>query len=282
MEVTLKAYAKINLSLDITGKRNDGYHTLDSIMQTVSLFDLVTVSVNNHGEVSVECDGIQNEDNICYYAAKRFLEKTEINDGVNVKIDKAIPVSAGMGGGSTDAAAVLNALNKIYDYPLKSEELCEIALTLGADVPFFIKGGTMRAAGIGELLTPIYNNLSYTLVILKEGEKPSTKHMYEKIDGRDKNKNNYTAALIKAIKKNDFEAFTQNIGNDFDELWENQKVKSDLYNLGAKKVCLSGSGPTVFGVFEKTSEALNAAARLRETYNEVYTAVPTDSSFTFE
>lgn len=283
MEISLKAFAKINLSLDITGKREDGYHTLDSVMQSVSLFDIVNVTNDNSGIVTVECDGINGEDNICYFAAKHFLEAANINDGVKIRISKAIPVSAGMGGGSTDAAAVLVALNKLYGFPLSDVKLGDIALKLGADVPFFLVGGTARAKGIGEILEPIENNLSYALVLIKKGEKPSTKYMYEEIDNRqNKDKQWYTKSLCDAIIKNDFVRVCESIGNDFDELWDNAALKEELYELGAKKVCLSGSGPTVFGVFENTALALSAAAVMREKYNNVYTAVPTKEAYEFE
>lgn len=283
MEVTLKAYAKINLSLDIVGKRADNYHLIDSVMQTVSLFDSIVVSTNESGSVSVDCNGIDNEDNICYFVAKEFFSTAFINDGVNIKINKAIPVSAGMGGGSTDAAAVLVALNKIYNNPLSKKQLEEIALKAGADVPFFLNGGTSRATGIGEKLETIENNLTYALVFVKNGVKQSTKSMYEVLDNRNAdNIKPHTAELCKALNKNDFEAFCDNIGNDFDALWDNTSLKEELKELGARVSCLSGSGPTVFAVFNDVNRAITAAATLRGKYTEVYTAVPVKASYEFE
>ncbi len=283
MEITLKAYAKINLSLDIVGKREDNYHLIDSVMQTVSLFDTITVSTNSSAIITVDCAGIDNHDNICYFVAKEFFSKTGINDGVNITISKAIPVSAGMGGGSTDAAAVLVALNKIYNYPLDRQELELITLSAGADVPFFLKGGTMRATGIGEKLQPVENSLSYALVFVKNGVKQSTKAMYEILDNRNAdNIKPHTAELCSSLMKNDFDAFCKNIGNDFDALWDNTALKQELKQLGAVVSCLSGSGPTVFSVFNDVNCAIEAAAVLRNKYTEVYTAVPVNVSYEFE
>ena len=283
MEISLKAYAKINLSLDIVGKREDNYHLIDSIMQTVSIFDRITVSTNSSGCITVNCNGIDNEDNICYFVAKEFFSLTEIKGGADITIDKAIPVSAGMGGGSTDAAAVLVALNKIYDYPLEYNQLKSIALKAGADVPFFLKGGTARATGIGEVLEDVENNLSYALVLVKNGVKKSTKNMYEVLDNRSvDNVIPHTNNLCGALKDNNFEEFCKNIGNDFDALWDNTCLKQELKDYGAYACCLSGSGPTVFAVFKDVNNAIETAAVLRNKYTEVYTAVPVKSSFEFE
>ena len=283
MEIALKAYAKINLSLDIVGKREDNYHLIDSVMQTVSLFDRITVSTNPYGDITVECNGIDNQDNICYSAAKEFFNKADITDGANITINKAIPVSAGMGGGSTDAASVLIALNKIYDFPLNETELELIALKCGADVPFFLKGGTMRATGIGEELKAVDNQLSYSLVLVKSGEKQSTKAMYEILDNRSgESLMPHTSKLCDALAKNDFKAFCENIGNDFDVLWDNTALKDELQKLGAVTSCLSGSGPTVFSLFKDVNCALEAAAVLRNRYTQVYTAVPVDTAYEFE
>ena len=152
MQLSCKANAKINLTLDIVGVRKDGYHILDMIMQSVSLADTVKISLNNIPQINVEssCNIISGENNIAYKAASYFLKEANINSGVDIYIEKNIPMSAGLGGGSADAAAVLLALNSLFNGPLDKKTLEKIALKLGADVPYFLYGGTVRVGGIGE------------------------------------------------------------------------------------------------------------------------------------
>jgi 4-diphosphocytidyl-2-C-methyl-D-erythritol kinase len=269
--ITQKAYAKVNLSLRITGKREDGYHLLDTLMQTVSLYDTVSVEKSEKG-IEVVCNNIYSEDNICYKACKLFFEKTGIQSGVKIVIDKKIPVSAGLGGGSADAAAVLRILNNLYGDVLSFDELCELGLKLGADVPFCIKGGTARVNGIGEKLEYINPELKINLVLLKLKDKPSTAQMYKEFDAKGKFAYNSDTVpqMAKSLEKNDFKGFCDNFYNDFVSVWDIEEETEALLCCGAEKVSLSGSGPTVMGVYETKEKADVAAEKLSNRFGCVY------------
>lgn len=269
--ITQKAYAKVNLSLRITGKREDGYHLLDTLMQTVSLYDTVSVEKIEKG-IEVVCNNICSEDNICYKACKLFFEKAGIQSGVKIVIDKKIPVSAGLGGGSADAAAVLRILNKLYGDVLSFDELCELGLKLGADVPFCIKGGTARVNGIGEKLEYINPELKINLVLLKLKDKPSTAQMYKEFDAKGNFAYNSDTVLkmAKSLEKSDFKGFCDNFYNDFISVWDIEEETKALLCCGAEKVSLSGSGPTVMGVYESKEKADVAAEKLSNRFSCVY------------
>lgn len=271
--ISEKAYAKVNLSLYITGVRADGYHLLDTVMQRVSLYDTVSVSKNSDNYIKVISDNssLENENNICFAAAKAFFEKTKISSGVTIEVLKNIPLAAGLGGGSADAAAVLNILNKMYSYPLSYEELCEIGLSLGADVPFCIKGGCARVTGIGENIENIKRKLPLYIVLIKNGEKASTGQMYKAFDKSDtKREENRNLDMVKSLESIDFDIFTETVHNDFSYVWNYDDIKADLEKQGAKKVSLSGSGPTVMGFFENKENADKAAENLTEKYACVF------------
>ncbi|MBR2640543.1 MAG: 4-(cytidine 5'-diphospho)-2-C-methyl-D-erythritol kinase [Oscillospiraceae bacterium] len=180
--ISVKAPAKINLFLDIVGKLPNGYHEIESVMQTVDLFDYVKVEKDD--KITVDCNNNapEGENNIAFKAAKLFFERTEIKSGAKISIDKRIPMQAGMAGGSADAAAVLFGLNKIFGEPLYEEELCEIGAKCGADVPFSIKGGTMLAEGIGEKLSSLPEMADCWLVIVKPDISMSTPESYKYYD----------------------------------------------------------------------------------------------------
>ena len=274
--ISLKAYAKVNLSLEINGKRDDGYHILDTVMQTVSLYDKVTISVADSGVIDVSCDDLSltGENNLCYKAATLFFEKVKINGGCSVNIEKNIPLSAGLGGGSSDAAAVLKGLNVLYNNPLSYDGLKNLALKLGADVPFLIKGGTARAKGIGEELSVIENKLPLYFVLIKEGQKPSTAQMYKKFDelGFSYSLEQISNNMEKSLNDADFSLFVDSLKNDFSCVWNYEKIKQDLINNGADAVSLSGSGPTVMGLFKDKNDAFKAFEKLKSYYSDIFFA----------
>ena len=277
----IKANAKINLTLDITGKRADGYHLLDSIMQSVSLCDIVTVEKND--DITVMCDNgdISGESNICHKAAAKFFEATNVFGGAKISIEKHIPLAAGMGGGSADAAAVICALDKIYQTNLSVSELCEIALLVGADVPFCIVGGTARVQGIGEKIKPLplYNGGVFLLV--KRGEKLSTADMYGKIDSIEKIPCT-TPAAVEAIESGDLEKLYKNVGNAFSLVEHNETLFDDIKATEPQAASLSGSGPTVFAIYKNLCDANRAAEELKQNgYNPII-AEPVDSGIIFE
>lgn len=275
----LKAYAKINLTLDCTGVRSDGYHLLKMIMQSVGLCDEVTLR-QNAGGITLTCNNAAlptNEKNIAYAAAARFYEAAGITPAVDIHIEKRIPAAAGVGGGSADAAAVLYGLNRMHDRPLSEEKLAEVALTLGADVPFCLSGGTALAEGIGEKLVPLPDMPHCGLVLIKPCDKPSTGAMYGALDALATPFHPNTDGAISALGSGDLAALADTFGNSFDPVWQGEATemaKADLMNAGAIGASLSGSGPTVFGIFKDIALAKSAADALREKYDLLYVAAP--------
>ncbi len=267
--VTKKAYGKVNLFLSVGKKRPDGRHDVENVMCRVGIYDTVTVTVSDTPEIRITCENVSlplNEDNIAYLAAKRYLEKTCIAGGVDIKIEKRIPVKGGMAGGSTDAAAVLEAMNEIYG-ALDFATLSEIAASLGADVPFFLYGDKVmlgRGTGI-ELLEIGRINFDIYGVFVCYGEKQSTGSVYGMLDTlRGENVPLKTCDKIaRAIAENDFFAIMGEIENDFELVCPTfNEVKSALEGSGCQKVFLCGSGPTVCGIFQSEYEAKAAAKKL--------------------
>lgn len=279
--VKIRAYAKINVGLDIAGKRDDGYHTIDTVMQSISLFDEITVKKADN--ITVECDNsqIENEKNIAYKAAKLFFEATEIKNGAEIIIKKYIPLAAGIGGGSADAAGVLLALDRIYKTDLGDDKLCEIAVKLGADVPFFIKGGTQRSQGIGEILTPLKGLKKGTFLLVKQGNKPSTGEMYKRLDSED-HPHPDMDGVVKAIENNDLSEIVKTAGNSFAAVNNEFKLKECMLRSGALGVLLSGSGPTNYGIFDDYTKALTVYNQLKKEKIDCYIASPVNCGIEFE
>ncbi len=272
--IKLKAYAKINLTLDITGKRNDGYHLLDSIMQSISLCDTVTLEKSSNITVDCNIDGIK--DNIAYLSALKFFEYTNICGGVKIGIDKNIPLSSGMGGGSADAGAVICGLNALYQARLDKEDLCKIGLSVGADVPFCIVGGTARVRGIGEKVESLPDIPNCYIVVIKSGEKSSTKDMYQKLDCK-QDLPQKTSEVIDAIKDGNIYGISSNLGNAFGSVFDYTDIKDEFLKTQPLGISLSGSGPTVFGIYDDKDKAERAARQLNGTL-----ALPQKSGIKFE
>lgn len=271
-KIKLRANAKINLCLAINGKREDGYHLIDTVMQSVDIFDGVTIERDNN--ISVVCDiDVPMEKNIAYKAALLFFEHTKVIGGAKITINKNIPEAAGLGGGSADAAAVLLGLNTLYETNLDYKTLCNLAEKLGADVPFFIKGGTQRCEGIGEILTelPLFDK-GYFLIV-KHGEKPSTKEMYNKLDKVGYN-NPDTKSVIKAIEKGDLEALAENLGNCFADTQDYSYIEAKFKETNPLGVCLSGSGPSVFAMYESKEKSNKAKEYFDRLDIKAYLAEP--------
>ena len=269
----VKANAKINLSLVINGKREDGYHFIDTVMQSITLSD--TLTFKKAKEIIVKCnDGeLNNEENIAFKAAKLFFEKTGISGGVLIKIKKRIPKAAGLGGGSADAAAVLVALNCLYNANLSDSQLENYAESLGADVPFFIKGGTQRAEGIGEILSKL-DDMDFGYFVLAKGDtKPSTAEMYRKLDSEEPISLD-TEGVISAIKEKDTDKLSQLMDNSFATVWKGNELQARLLKLNADCVCLSGSGPVWFAFYKDIKNAKDAFKTLKKEKIECYIAKP--------
>lgn len=275
------ANAKINLTLGITGKRDDGYHLIDTIMQSISLSDTVKLKKSKDIKVSFSDKTILSENSIAHKAALVFFEAANIKSGADIKIINRIPTSSGMGGGSADAAAVLLGLNHLYKAAMSYEELEKIAIKLGADVPFFIRGGAMRAQGIGEILTPLNPLEKGYFVLAKADSKPSTAEMYKRLDN-EKFDLPDTESAIKALENKDVKKLTELMENSFVSVWGESKLKQILASFSADGVSLSGSGPTWFTYFTNRKKALRAYRSLKAQNIECYFARPKNSAIEIE
>lgn len=270
-EMILQAPAKLNLYLDITGRRDDGYHLLETVMTSIDLCDRVTVRRSGKAEqITVECSNAnipQNEGNICHKAARLFFKEAGISDGSEIYIEKNIPSGAGMGGGSADAAAVLVGLNALYEKPLRTETLLKLASKIGADVPFCLVKGTKLCRGIGEKISecPGFKNTAY--LIIKPSFSCDTKSAYERYDEK---------PLAPKNELNRFFAeFPRYFYNVFEELYQSTEIfgiKERLIQNGALGASLTGSGAAVFGAFETRKQAETARKAFSE-LSGVFTAI---------
>ncbi len=280
MAVTFLAPAKINLTLDITGKREDGYHTVDMVMQTVSLYDDVTVEKSAQEGIRLSCNvpGIPcDSGNTAYKAAALFQKAAQVPGGVCIGIDKHIPTQAGLAGGSSDAAAVLLAMNHLYDAPLSTGTLMQIGAQVGADVPFCLYGGTMLAKGIGTALFPLHPLPPCWIVLVKPDVGVSTKEAYARCDNRGYTENVHSGRLVKALEEGSLSLLSGCLHNDFEEVLRLRlirQIKDDLCKCGALGACMSGSGPTVFGIFDRKETAMSCTEHLKGTYTAVFLARP--------
>lgn len=271
-KIKLKAYGKINLSLDVLGARDDGYHDLDMIMQSVNLYDTITITKNKTGNIEVKSNTgkIPNdESNLCFKAAKLLIDEFGIKKGVTIEIEKNIPISGGMAGGSTDCAATLKGMNKLFKLRFSEKDLMDRGVKLGADVPFCIMGKTARAEGIGEILTPIPNKLKGYLVIAKPPISVSTGFAYGQIDKVEIKNKPDTEAVIEAIKKKDLSSLAKSICNVFEEVTIPEhviieEIKDKMKDNGALNAMMTGSGPTVFGIYDDKKKAVETVDALKE------------------
>ncbi len=277
----IKANAKINISLSLCGKREDGYHYIDTVMQSVGLFDELVIEKNDIIEVFCDKYDIPQEENIAFRTAKLFFDDYKIKGGARIKIKKNIPAAAGLGGGSADAAAVLMGLNRLYSADIPEEKLCKTALKLGADVPFFIKGGCARAQGIGEKLTTIKPLQKGYILLAKAEDKPSTAEMYRIVDSKEPIFCD-TPSVIKAVESNNLQELANYIANSFETVWKDSFVKKSLLSLSPIMVSLSGSGPTWFALFEDVHKAEQAQRELSKQKIECWLVTPQRSAITFE
>lgn len=273
----LKAYAKINISLDIIGKREDGYHLLKMIMQAIDLYDVMNINRIDSG-IKLSCDKQYvptDEKNIAYKAAKLFMDTYNIKSGISIEINKNIPVAAGLAGGSTDGAAVLRAMRDIFSIDVTDEELMELGLKLGADVPYCILGGTALCEGIGEKITHLKSFKDKILILVKPNFGVSTKEVYKNFDIERVFKHPDMDSLIKAMERDDLEFISNNMKN----LLENvtlrkysmlKNIKDSMIRYGALGSMMSGSGPSIFGFFDDMLKAQWCFQGMKEKYEEVY------------
>lgn len=272
-----RSYAKINLTLDVLGRRADGYHDVEMIMQTVSLFDLIIIDKTySNIVINTNLKYLPNNDkNIAYKAAKLFLEKTGERGGVRIMIHKNIPVAAGLAGGSGNGAAVLCAMNKLFNAGFSIEELCEMGAQLGADVPYCIVGGTQLASGIGEVLKPLPDMKKSTILIVKPPINVSTGTVYEQIDNAPIETRPDTEKIIGALMSGDIKAVAENMCNVMESVTETMYpviggIKKKMLLNGASGAVMSGSGPSVFGIFEDENKAKLSHDSFAHQYRDVF------------
>lgn len=262
----IKANAKINLALDVLGERPNGYHDVKMIMQSVDLFDELNIEKTGDSSIIITCENNElecNESNLIYKAAKRIMEYVGSEDGVRIELTKNIPIAAGMAGGSTDAAATLVGLNQLFNYGLSNEELRGIGVKLGADIPFCIEGGTYLSEGIGEILTPIEPAPDCYLVIAKPDISVSTKFVYDNLTLDEHTPHPDVDAMLDAIKAGNLMDVCGNLGNILELVTVDAypviaDIKRILLEEGAMNSLMSGSGPTVFGIFDSKDKAEKA------------------------
>lgn len=281
MEIKVKAYAKINLLLDIINRRTDGYHDLFMIMQSIGLYDTVTVRETKSKKITITCniDDIPlDEKNIAHKAASAFYKETKIkNKGINIDIVKRIPHAAGLAGGSADGAGVLVALNELYGTGLTEDELCSIGVKIGADVPFCIKGGTLLAQGIGDVLNKVKPLRKCFILIAKPDCGVNTGFAYSQFDEYGKSHTPDKLGMLCALQNRDLNEICgkmENVFEQFIDVPNKVDIKDVMRSNGAVGVCMSGSGPTVFGIFDDRNKAEKAAGELEFLAKDIAVTVP--------
>ncbi|RXM77829.1 4-(cytidine 5'-diphospho)-2-C-methyl-D-erythritol kinase [Clostridium tetani] len=273
----IKAYAKINLSLEIVGVREDGYHLLEMVMQTIDLYDVVHLNIKDKDiEInSNNCNIPLDNRNLAYKAAKLFRETFNIKEGVEIYIEKNIPIEAGLAGGSSDAAAVLRGLRDIFMPNLNNKELAKIGVRIGADVPYCIYGGTAFCEGIGEKITKLNSFKDHYLVLVKPDFGICTKEIYSKIDKKEIIKHPNTKEIIKFVNDNNLELLCKNMRNvleivTLEERSNLKDIKKELLEYGALGTQMTGSGPTIFGFFPCRDLAESCYRKMKSKYSQVY------------
>ena len=289
MQKTVKAPARINLTPEVLSKRPDGYHELATIMQAVSLYDIITLSDNDSGKITISCnyEGVPcDEKNICFKAAERFFEYTKLeNKGLHIDIDKTIPTQAGLAGGSSDGAAVIMGLNSMFGTMLKPAEMNALGERVGADVPFCIEGGTKLCTGIGTDIKRLPSfNCSDIVICKPDTVSVSTAEAYQKVDAL-KPHASYTDEMIKALFSRDMFMISTTIFNDFElalQIPEVNEIKGIMLKNKARGAGMSGSGSAVFALFSSPRRAKACCEALKERYPETFLCKPIKTGCTVE
>lgn len=273
----LKCRAKINLSIDVLGKREDNYHLVEMIMQTIDLYDNVIIEEVDSGIIiNTDNENVPTDcSNIAYKAANLIKRQFNIDKGVKIVINKNIPVAAGLAGGSANAAAVLVGLNRIWDLKLTQDHLMELGLQLGADVPFCILGGSAIARGIGEKLDRVKGLENVKILICKPDILVSTKWVYDNLDMNELIKRPNTQNILNNLEENDVQALAKSMSNVLESVTENEypqikEIKKKMIEHNALGSMMSGSGPTIFGIFNNFGFAQMAKEELQKIYKQTY------------
>lgn len=283
-QIKLKAYAKINLGLDVLRKREDGYHQVRMIMQTIRLFDRITMTKTRKNDIYLETNLSflpTDEKNLVYRAVKMMKEEFDISEGIRIELNKKIPVCAGMAGGSTDAAAALVGMNRLFQLKLSEKQLMEYGVKLGADVPYCIMRGTALSEGIGEKLSRVAPIPSCYILIAKPNVNVSTKFVYENLNLPALKSHPDIDLLLRALEEGDLYTLASNLGNVLETVTIErypviEQVKQSMLAKGALGALMSGSGPTVFGIFDSEAKVKDAYREVRriQSVRQVYITEP--------
>lgn len=278
-KIILESNGKINLSLDVLYKREDGYHELNTIMQEIDLKDTIILKEIYKG-MEIQCDNKAvplNKENLVYKAWEKMVDIAGQNRGIHITIDKQIPVASGLAGGSSNAATVLKGLNKLWDLKLSKKELMDIGLEIGADVPFCIMGGTAHANGVGEKLTKLKPFSQKMLLLANPGIPISTVNVYNNLSLDSKKDNINIQQIIKFIEEDDLASLAKNMSNIMEEVVIQKypiidEIKKDMIKCGALGSLMSGSGPTVFGLFDDEDKLYKCKRELEKKVSKVIVA----------
>lgn len=270
-KIELKALGKINLGLDVLGRRENGYHDVRMVMQTLYLYDNVTLIKKEEPGIEIETNLFflpTDRGNIAWKAANLLMEEFQIPGGIKIILNKYIPVAAGMAGGSANAAAVLYGMNKLYRLGLTQKELMERGVKLGADVPYCIMRGTVLAEGIGEILSPLPPMPKCFILIAKPPVSVSTKAVYEAIDSKEMEEHPDIDGILQGLQEQDLDKIASSMGNVLEKVTiamhpEIAQIKKCMLENGALGAMMSGSGPTVFGIFRSREAAQRASEKVR-------------------
>lgn len=276
-DISIKAYAKINLTLDVVGKRADGYHDLETIMQSVDLWDRIILKEIDEGiELESNIQGFPHgKANIAWRAARLIKDEFKISKGIHIYIDKNIPMEAGLAGGSADCAGVLTGLNRLWDLGMDGEKLRTLGKNLGADVPFCLMGGTALGQGIGDILAPIDAKEELWLVIVRPDFGVSTKEIFSRLRIGDIGRRPDNQMVIGHLEAGRVQDVAENLVNVLEEVTipmhpEIAQIKSQLIGQGALGSLMSGSGPSVYGIFGDRDSAHAAAKSMKDQYGQVF------------
>ncbi len=268
--ITKKAYAKVNLGLDVIRRREDGYHEVRMIMQTVGICDVLTFTRQERPGIVVTTDKEElpgDESNLIYKAARLVTETCSVREGIKIELQKRIPMAAGMAGGSTDAAAVFHGMNEMFGLGMDEDEMCALGVKIGADIPYCVRGGTALAEGIGEILTKLPDAPACVVLVAKPDIDVSTKYVYENLHAESLEYHPDIDGMRAAIEEGDLRGMAERMGNVLETVTVNaypviREIKEVMKKSGAWNALMSGSGPTVFGIFGEEEKA-------RKAYNEI-------------
>lgn len=258
-QVSEKAYAKVNLSLDVLKRRSDGYHEVKMIMQTVGIYDVLTLFKTESKEIVLKVGDAPlpcNRDNLVYKAAELVMQRFDLPEGVEITLKKNIPIAAGMAGGSSDAAAVFRGMNRLFNLKMSLSDMQELGVKIGADIPYCIMGGTALSEGIGEILSQLPAPPKAFLLIAKPDIDVSTKFVYENLHADTLTYHPDVDGMVQALKQGDLEGITDRMGNVLETVTEKAypvigEIKTLMKAQGAENALMSGSGPTVFGIYKE-------------------------------